>query len=610
MKFLTTITIIFYSTILLAQSGKIYPKEKPIPGEINTFIYEPPTNVKLPKVLWAFSISDPQIIINSPLLKKDKHYEFSLKLPESTNYCFVYIENKEQRIYDHNNDLGYDIYLKHPPKENPIRALIDKSDLCWYANMTGFLWDYTKILSDLHQIYIDNPALKNQESYQNYLKFAYSKEYLKRKTEVLENIVNLTKKSNEESLIKLHYWYERLKLKTKKDSLTEQILKKHPKGTIAKRVFIDDYKNKIDKTEKSILTEQSEFISKFKDSSHTFNQYFEKDLINLYLEQQDTSLVYEIENTYDDKWEIAKLYNQVAWKLSGEGLTSDGLNLDFAAQISKKSLKIMKILINNYNYSSPLLWHQNSYNQFADTYALILYKQGEYQKAFDYQHQIALQDALDTGGKERYAVYAEKVKGLEFTKNYIESELKRDVNSKVLVNQLESIYQKLSSKDEAAQSKIKKHNEKLIKINQQEVIDVLGSIEAPDFELENLNGQKAKLSDLRGKLVVLDFWATWCGPCKRSFPHMNELVKKNPEVEFLFIDVWERDEENVVKEKVKKYLADKNYDFNVLFDFSREVPNAYQVRGIPAKFLIDKNGNIVSIIKSNSNLQALIDEYK
>lgn len=118
---------------------------------------------------------------------------------------------------------------------------------------------------------------------------------------------------------------------------------------------------------------------------------------------------------------------------------------------------------------------------------------------------------------------------------------------------------------------------------------------APAFTLKDLDGKTVSLSDFKGKIVVLDFWATWCAPCKASFPAMKKVQERHPEVKFLFIDTQEKPEG--AHERVKKYITANKYPFHVLMDQpSEENPKmfevllAYKVDGIPTKFVIDANG--------------------
>ncbi|MBN1638835.1 MAG: TlpA family protein disulfide reductase [Ignavibacteriales bacterium] len=123
--------------------------------------------------------------------------------------------------------------------------------------------------------------------------------------------------------------------------------------------------------------------------------------------------------------------------------------------------------------------------------------------------------------------------------------------------------------------------------------EMLDGEPAPDFTLNDLNGKPVTLSELKGKIVILDFWATWCGPCRSSFPGMKLSVDKykdDLDVKFLFINTWERVENK--KENAAEFIKTNNYPFQVLLDLDNKVITSYKVSGIPTKFIIDKNGNI------------------
>ena len=116
---------------------------------------------------------------------------------------------------------------------------------------------------------------------------------------------------------------------------------------------------------------------------------------------------------------------------------------------------------------------------------------------------------------------------------------------------------------------------------------------APDFELITLTGETAKLSDYKGKKVILNFWATWCPPCRVEMPYMEsyyEKYKESENVEILAVNMsnMERGRSKTVKEFVNEH----NLTFPILLDEDGEVTDLYEVRRYPTTFIINTEGII------------------
>ncbi|MBE6787122.1 MAG: TlpA family protein disulfide reductase [Ruminococcaceae bacterium] len=126
---------------------------------------------------------------------------------------------------------------------------------------------------------------------------------------------------------------------------------------------------------------------------------------------------------------------------------------------------------------------------------------------------------------------------------------------------------------------------------------------APDFTVTDYNGKKVKLSDYRGKPVVVNFWATWCGYCKQEMPDFNTAYKKYPNVQFLMVNATDGVQETV--DKAKTFIRKGNFEFPVVFDTEGQAVNNYYVTGFPATYFIDKKGNLVTYANGMLDLETL-----
>lgn len=125
--------------------------------------------------------------------------------------------------------------------------------------------------------------------------------------------------------------------------------------------------------------------------------------------------------------------------------------------------------------------------------------------------------------------------------------------------------------------------------------------DAPDFTLIDMNGEKHQLSDYKGQGVFLNFWGTWCKPCEREFPIIDEQYKnyKDQGLEILAVNVGES---NL---KVQSYIDRKGLTFPVLIDNNKSVINAFHINPLPTTILINSEGKIEKIITGEMSEESI-----
>lgn len=112
---------------------------------------------------------------------------------------------------------------------------------------------------------------------------------------------------------------------------------------------------------------------------------------------------------------------------------------------------------------------------------------------------------------------------------------------------------------------------------------------AYDFTLNQLDGVTLDFEDLKGKVIFINFWATWCAPCVAEMPSINSLYKiyeDNPEVVFVMINVENKED------KVRKFIKKKKFSFPIYLPNASQIPRVYESKGIPTTFVLDKDGYI------------------
>ncbi len=111
---------------------------------------------------------------------------------------------------------------------------------------------------------------------------------------------------------------------------------------------------------------------------------------------------------------------------------------------------------------------------------------------------------------------------------------------------------------------------------------------APDFVLKSSSGENMRLSEYRGDVVMINFWATWCGPCRQEMPLLDDLYSRYQRVGFNLLGINIDDDSR----RAMQMIEELEVKFPVLFDESKEVSKLYQVEAMPVTVLVDREGKV------------------
>ncbi|HTI57415.1 TlpA disulfide reductase family protein [Mucilaginibacter sp.] len=604
LKLLLWFPAVIVAQTLFAQTGAHLKltSQQPAAGEKVNFTYDPTgTVIEGQKnieatVFYLDNKDDPAMDID---LKPDGNFlKGELDIPPTAKAFFIKIEAGGK--IDANNGKGYiyPVYKDGQPCEGAYATV-------GYVISSGLGNHFAQIKTDVDvgielfkKEFALHPAGKRQYESNYYGLVGKKPEY---KQEILNEIVQLEKSNDEKDLMTALKLYYDLGQGHQAEALANKITDKFPTGTIARQNAVTKlYMEKDLKKNDSLY---NVYITKFPENAaepSTSHDEATAIVAGAHLKTGDMAGYYKYEAMVKNKMEVAGYLNNVAWDWAVAGK-----HMADAEKISKQAVDIITKCLENPPASAYTSAKQarknyeNSYNMFADTYAYILWKENKSTEALPYMKTVYDRTSDEENSIEHYAEILGGAGQYAKAMEVIEHGYSLGQYSDVYKTELKKDYIALKGNDKGFDAYVAPMENKARAKILSDLAKTMINEPAPAFALKDFDGKTVSLADLKGKVVIIDFWATWCGPCKASFPGMQMAVNKyknDPNVKFLFIDTWENGKD--YEPGVKKFIADNKYTFHVLMDEQNDegrqakIVSAYKVNGIPTKFLIDKTGNI------------------
>jgi thiol-disulfide isomerase/thioredoxin len=399
-------------------------------------------------------------------------------------------------------------------------------------------------------------------------------------------------------------WYERTGDSTKAVAIRKEGLSKFPKGEFAQGIQADQVFKEKDPAKRIQLLEK--LLGDYPGMTKQLRKQYTQSLFYMYSRAGNVDKAADLAGTMD--MPDGSMYNELAW-----GLIDKGEQLEKACTWAKKGIDLLR---HPNPEAKPASWsmkewkEQNTYSLGAilDSYGMGLMKLGKPDAADgSFAEAYQLSEGADADMNAHYITCLVKNKKFDKAIEIGFACVKKGKENPEVLDQLKAAFaQKQGSSggfDALSPGGKKSYEDMMADANRakrEEIRKKLteARIHTPeiDFTLKDLSDTPVTLSALKGKVVVVDFWATWCGPCKMSFPYLQKVYEKykdNQAVKFLAVNTWERLKDyQTAAENAKKFIVDNNYSFPVLVDYPSQVIEKYDVDGIPTKFIIDKKGEI------------------
>ena len=559
------------------------------------------------------------MVVKEPVITKTGNiYSASINI-DSNATCLAF-EFSGEKEKDNNASKGYFVPIYNSNKE-PVKGYYESAGQL-YTDYGEYLFampnEPQKKLNLLEEGLQKYPEQKNEAAFYNSYLSALSAAKKAAAKPIIEKII--TELEQRQSLDEGLYGvitnhYARNKSKAKADSLKEIVKQKFPDGSWVTGDMINKFL--LEKSAEKRVVIYENFLKSSKDLKKDENmiKFMKSQITGAYENEKDIAQYVKWVSDMPMAQKASSLNNK-SWTMAEEGK-----DLNEAKKMSAEATMYAKKQSENPTEKKPdnvttKQWKEQlngNYAMYADTYAYILYQLGEYKEGLPYAKIGATHNKFkDAEYNERYAMLLVKAAPASEAKNIIESMAKAGKASPKSKEALKEVYVKMNKSDAGFDKYLAKLEVSAKAEKYAALVKTMINKPAPKFVLKDWEGKEVSLESLKGKIVVVDFWATWCGPCIASMPGMKkaeEQLAANPDVKFLFIDTWENVDNKL--ENSKEFMKKKNYSFYVLMDNENKMVSDFEVSGIPTKFILDKQGNIrFKAVGFEGNTDALAQEVK